>query len=301
HPLPVIAEARAPVANIRNVHPHVVRDLTFQRDRPVLIARECQVVLRHSHRTRSVCNGRIDERRELDTGTAAERRILREALVQEEGRTLPVVWRLNERIGRKSDRGVSHELREGHAGIVDSIAPANGSLVARAISETKPRAEVVDPWVFKRARSGTARARACEDHGAWDSASTRIGSVRIEGGILVVHLGSRGLVIPAQAQSQCQPGVNLPLIVDPRSIVRLVTRRMHGNGLVRVVHLSEEHRSERVARISRKNIAVLVITGGLKVVKNEMTAYVTDAPTDVRELVPAILKPNLNRVFSSLP
>src|SRR5581483_258168 len=109
------------------------------------------------------------------------------------------------------------------------------------------------------------------------------------------------LILPSQAQSQRQPIVHLPLVVDPRSIVGLVEGRMHRNGLVRVMHLPKQHRSERVTRISWQNIARRVIACCLKVIENKMTALVAGRPTHGRELMPAVFKTYLNGVFTFLP
>ena len=187
----MIGQAGAPVANIGNIEAHVVRDLTLHGQRPVLVTRQSQPVLRDCDGSGSVRDGWIDEGREFDL-------VLWEPLIQMEGRCLAIVCSLGKRAGRKPESRLTDELSERNPGIVNPIASADGRLVTHSIGKTEARAKVVQTRILKRPLSGAAWAFSCKDHGAREIAGTWVRGVRIKRRILIVHLGACGLVVEAQ-------------------------------------------------------------------------------------------------------
>ena len=154
HRLPVVGQAAPAVGDIGNIQPHVVGKLLLKGKRIVLVARQRQPILRHCDHGLVVTDGRIDERRKLDAGTAARRVTLREPIVQQESRRLAVRSVVEGWVRLEAECRLPYELVERDPGVVDPIAPADGVLVSKPIGKTQPRAPSVVVRLFKRASSG---------------------------------------------------------------------------------------------------------------------------------------------------
>src|SRR5713101_1080358 len=187
----------------------------------------------------------MDERRNFDTrSTRAGRVSLRETIVQQEGRLLPIRNVRNRRIRLEAYGRLTYELVERNPGVVDPVATADSCLVSQSIGKAQPRAPGVVVRLFKGADSGAARSLASKDHGTRKVPGARIERVGIEGGIPVLGFGARKLVIKAQPQGYGQAASRFVLVVDPRSHVSFVEHRMERNGLGGRMNLTEQERGK---------------------------------------------------------
>ena len=143
-------QAAAAIPDVGDVEHHVVGELTLERQRPVLEARQRQAVRRHGQHVAAVGERRIDERRLRTSG-------LREPVVQIEA---PGCWPLvsvrREQVRLEAERRLADELIERDAGVVDAVAAADRVLLAEAIGEADARPPRILRRVLElpRARSG---------------------------------------------------------------------------------------------------------------------------------------------------
>ena len=113
-------------------------------------------------------------------------------------------------------------------------------------------------------------------------------------------LRPRELVVETEAERQRQLVAHLELVVDPGGRVRLVERRLHGDGLLRREHLAEQERRKWVASLP-EIVAAGVVAPSVEAIEVELPSDRADRPSARRELMFAVLEPGLDRMSALRP